>query len=473
MLPVWRSTQGGKHSKRRDSCLTCITLPRDYKPQTFGTIDYLQLFFEKIYAKYLLKLPIKILVFITVSILLVFSVYGTMRLRQHFEPKWILPKDSIIRKYLQLNEKEFPQNGHTIAVYLGSIDYHNEQNKLHSLYQKLKNENEYLSSNSVESWYEEYINWMEVNMSQCVQKYNSIIGNPETFYRQLHVFLNSSEGRQFVSHIRWNDRGNAIEASRFPAVQNNFVDTKDKVKAMDSLRKLMETINIFPRPRVYGEPYLWAESYKVIASELYRNVLLAAVVIFFVTSVIIANPVTSCLVFLCVVFTVVDVTGLMYFWGLTIDMVSTIVLVIAVGLSVDYASHVGHAFLVQTGTTDERTSKALSDIGPAVWNGGFSTFLAIVLLSSSESYIFVTFFKVLSGVVLFGLFYGLAFLPVILSIIGPTPYAFAKERRDLCQEPNNTLKNTVVPAPLHKITKNNHSFVIKNEILGEIYDSNL
>ena len=42
----------------------------------------------------------------------------------------------------------------------------------------------------------------------------------------------------------------------------------------------------------------------------------------------------------------------MYFWGLTIDMVSTIVLVIAVGLSVDYASHVGHAFLVQTGTTD-------------------------------------------------------------------------------------------------------------------------
>ena len=85
--------------------------------------------------------------------------------------------------------------------------------------------------------------------------------------------------------------------------------------------------------------------------------------------------------------------------------------------------------------------------------------------------------QVLSGVVLFGLFYGLAFLPVILSIIGPTPYAFAKERRNICQEPNNTLKNTVVPAPLQchidKIAENNHSFVIKSEILGEIYDSNL
>ena len=41
----------------------------------------------------------------------------------------------------------------------------------------------------------------------------------------------------------------------------------------------------------------------------------------------------------------------MYYWDLTIDMVSTIVLIIGVGLSVDYASHVGHSFLVQTGNS--------------------------------------------------------------------------------------------------------------------------
>lgn len=85
--------------------------------------------------------------------------------------------------------------------------------------------------------------------------------------------------------------------------------------------------------------------------------------------------------------------------------------------------------------------------------------------------------QVLSGVVIFGLFYGLAFLPVILSIIGPAPYTFARERRNLCQESNNTLKNTVDPAPLQchiaKITENNHSFVITSEIWGEIDDSHL
>lgn len=48
--------------------------------------------------------------------------------------------------------------------------------------------------------------------------------------------------------------------------------------------------------------------------------------------------------------------GLMYFWDLTIDTVSVVVLVIAVGLSVDYASHVGHTFLVKSGTRNGKKS---------------------------------------------------------------------------------------------------------------------
>ena len=42
----------------------------------------------------------------------------------------------------------------------------------------------------------------------------------------------------------------------------------------------------------------------------------------------------------------------------------------------------------------ERAASALSEIGPAVFNGGFSTFLAFILLAASTSYVFKTFFKV-------------------------------------------------------------------------------
>ena len=41
-----------------------------------------------------------------------------------------------------------------------------------------------------------------------------------------------------------------------------------------------------------------------------------------------------------------------HFWGLYIGTVSTICLVLAVGLTVDYASHVAHTFMVTPGTTE-------------------------------------------------------------------------------------------------------------------------
>ena len=66
--------------------------------------------------------------------------------------------------------------------------------------------------------------------------------------------------------------------------------------------------------------------------------------------------------------------------------------------------------------------KTLIDIGPAVLNGGISTFLAFVLLMTSKSYVFKTFFKIFFLVVFFGLYHGMVFLPVILSLIGPKPY---------------------------------------------------
>ena len=54
-----------------------------------------------------------------------------------------------------------------------------------------------------------------------------------------------------------------------------------------------------------------------------------------------------------------------------------------------------------------------------MFNGGMTTFLALVLLGASTSHVFVTFFKVFVLTVLFGLFHGLVFFPTILSLLGP------------------------------------------------------
>merc|ERR1712228_67330 len=122
---------------------------------------------------------------------------------------------------------------------------------------------------------------------------------------------------------------------------------------------------------------------------------------------------------LIVVMTLIDIIGFLHFWNITIDIISCINIVLAIGLCVDYSVHIGHAYLVTKGTREEKAGQAVSTIGPAVFNGGLTTFLALVLLGFSTSHVFVSFFKVFVLTVLFGLFHGLVLFPVLLSVAGP------------------------------------------------------
>ena len=76
-------------------------------------------------------------------------------------------------------------------------------------------------------------------------------------------------------------------------------------------------------------------------------------------------------------------------------------------------------FFYCSGSRLQRSQKALHKIGPAVLNGGMTTFLAVVLLCDSKSHAFITFFKVFFLSVIFGLYHALVFLPVLLSAKNP------------------------------------------------------
>ena len=59
-------------------------------------------------------------------------------------------------------------------------------------------------------------------------------------------------------------------------------------------------------------------------------------------------------------------------------------------------------------------------MGSSVFHGGFSTFLAIVTLAPAKTYIFLVFFRLWFGIIIFGMANGFMLLPVILSFIGQT-----------------------------------------------------
>ena len=52
------------------------------------------------------------------------------------------------------------------------------------------------------------------------------------------------------------------------------------------------------------------------------------------------------MVLACVVLTLVDLVGFLHFWDITIDTLSCVNIVLAVGLCVDYSAHIAHSFMV-------------------------------------------------------------------------------------------------------------------------------
>jgi len=196
--------------------------------------------------------------------------------------------------------------------------------------------------------------------------------------------------------------------------------------------------------------YLFYEQYAIIVREALTNLGLALLAVFIITLLIIANVGATALVMVVIVMVDVDILGLMYLWDLTIDSVAIINLVLAIGLSVDYAAHIAHAFVQTPGTRQERADKALENMGTAVVHGAFSTFLAVAILSTSKSYVFRIFFKQFFGICVFGAAHGLCLLPVVLSLVGPS-YVDAGQEQAPPSKGITTSEMTVMAAGPHSI----------------------
>ena len=54
--------------------------------------------------------------------------------------------------------------------------------------------------------------------------------------------------------------------------------------------------------------------------------------------------------------------------------------------------------------------------------GAMSTFMAVVVIGGSKSYVFITFFKQLFLCTTLGVAHGLILLPVLLGLLGPAAY---------------------------------------------------
>jgi Niemann-Pick C1 protein len=118
---------------------------------------------------------------------------------------------------------------------------------------------------------------------------------------------------------------------------------------MNKIYKIIDDLKfsalVFPIAPEYAN---W-ETDEIIGTELFRNIGLSMACVFVTMLVLLADIWASILVMICVLMTLIDVMGYMHFWGITIDVMSSVVIIISIGLCVDYSAHIAHAFLTEKG----------------------------------------------------------------------------------------------------------------------------
>jgi len=351
------------------------------------------------------------------------SLGGISSIKKDFKLEWFFPEDSYVNEYFTLNTEYFAQ-GAKFRVYTAGVDLFEKQQEMNTLSSFLRTV-EYLEDGPQDWWYD-FSDGKTIYTDKA-----AFWGDLLAWYRRSSIWQSSIQWADMkcAEPVPCNgpapvcDPAKGISDARSGAqLKLSFTeDGAQRFDVLDTMRNDIEAIfgdgsgekMVFP----FSYEFLYWEEMGVIDHELVRNLVICGGIILILICALIPRPKIAFAVALAIVASIIEVVGMSHYWGVTINGVATIYILICVGLAVDYAAHIAHAFKESTGTGQERSMKALSRIGPSVFHALFSTILAIVVIGFSKSYIFKVFFKIIFLVTIIAGSHGLWLLPCLLSIV--------------------------------------------------------
>lgn len=242
-----------------------------------------------------------------------------------------------------------------------------------------------------------------------------------TFYTSLNTYLQGA-GAQYKNFIKWNDDTDPTKGIYATKIFGSYEAAKNANENIDSMLSVRKVQDKYPQldAMAFTTPYVFWEGLRVVYEETVRNVIVTVIVVYFVCMIFLGDIWAATLTTLSVCFVDICLFGFLHWIGLHMNTVTCINLLLALGLTVDYSAHLAHAYMHVGGATkDERVRKAYDKIGVSIFNGGMTTFVAILALAGARTYVFDSFFRCFVLIISFGLYFGLIVLPVMLSVIGP------------------------------------------------------
>ena len=170
-----------------------------------------------------------------------------------------------------------------------------------------------------------------------------------------------------------------VEASHFRTFHTPLKSQDDYINALTAANRIAKTISddtgleVFP----YSVFYVFFEQYLTIVGTTQEILGLGLASVLLVTALLLGSWRTGVIVTSVVALTVTNVMGVMAVWGISLNALSLVNLVISLGIAVEFCSHIARAYVSAgpglpvehpSGDKDRkrRVWQALSDVGPSV-----------------------------------------------------------------------------------------------------------
>jgi len=429
---AWFALDTRRQAEHRDGCICCY-VHKKFEPFEFSQKSVLNSVFRFI-GEQIVKRWFQMCILALSAGFLTGGIWGTLFLTQEYNPEWLLPPESEIAKWFSAMTDFYPSSGEPGFVMVKYIDIPQEFFTLDTMIKRLEATKEHNNIEKIKSWHFEFRDY--VNKFKPIDASFEILIRNESFFREKFTqFLFSPKGAsyqpnfEFSSPLKCGQPAPDVLLQAIEFQHNRYYRSSEWIPAMREVQQIVRETPFSNDSYPLALTYINWETDAIVGIELIRNVSMALACIFVTTLITLGSWRGSMFVMMCVLFSCLNVCGFMHWWGLTIDITSMNVIIISVGICVDFCAHIVHGFLTEHGSREKRVLHIMEHVAPAVMNGGFSTMLALSLLVTSQSHIFISFFKIFFMICIFGLFHGLILLPVVLCLLGPIENEDEKEAR--------------------------------------------
>ena len=276
---------------------------------------------------------------------------------------------------------------------------------------------------------EEFCNWNVEGITQSCQpcvnfeaEENKTRPTSEEFQKTIHHFLNQNPGEHcpkaghgaFADSVKHDPFAIDISSggARYDVKSNNMMafhtilkTSVDYYTALEKARQLTdsmteminegreeaEKVNVFP----YSVFYVFYEQYLTMWEDTLKSLGISVATIFVVTFILMGFDLLSAtIVLLVIVLILVNLLAFMYWFNITLNAVSLTNLVMAVGISVEFCSHITKYF-AKFAQHDRvvNAKNAVINMGSSVLSGiTLTKFGGIIVLAFANSKIFTIFF---------------------------------------------------------------------------------